>query len=33
MLHIRVVCVGRLKERFYADALAEYEKRERRFGK
>ena len=27
MLHIRVVCVGRLKERFYADALAEYEKR------
>ena len=27
MLHIRVVCVGRLKERFYTDALAEYEKR------
>ena len=27
MLHIRVVCVGRLKERFYADAMAEYEKR------
>ena len=27
MLHIRVVCVGKLKERFYADALAEYEKR------
>ena len=27
MLHIRVICVGRLKERFYADALAEYEKR------
>ena len=27
MLHIRIVCVGKLKERFYADALAEYEKR------
>ena len=27
MLHIRVVCIGRLKERFYADAMAEYEKR------
>ena len=23
MLHIRVVCVGRLKERFYTEALAE----------
>jgi len=27
MLHIRIICVGKLKERFYADALAEYEKR------
>ncbi|MBR4474114.1 MAG: 23S rRNA (pseudouridine(1915)-N(3))-methyltransferase RlmH [Oscillospiraceae bacterium] len=27
MLRIRIICVGKLKERFYADALAEYEKR------
>ena len=27
MLHVRVVCVGKLKERFYADAVREYEKR------
>ena len=27
MLHIRIICVGKLKERFYADAVAEYEKR------
>ena len=27
MLQIRIICVGRLKERFYADAMTEYEKR------
>ena len=27
MLCIRVLCVGKLKERFYAEAIAEYEKR------
>ncbi len=27
MLWIRLICVGKLKERFYKEALAEYEKR------
>jgi len=27
MLNIRVICVGRLRERFYTDAAAEYAKR------
>ncbi len=27
MLNIRIICVGKLKERFYTDAVAEYEKR------
>ncbi len=27
MLNIRLICVGKLKERFYAEAVAEYEKR------
>ena len=27
MLNIRVICVGKLKERFYADAASEYVKR------
>lgn len=31
MLNIRVICVGRLKERFYLDAAAEYSKRLSRF--
>ena len=33
MLQIRIICVGRLKERFYADAMTEYEKRLVRLGK
>jgi 23S rRNA (pseudouridine1915-N3)-methyltransferase len=31
MLNVRIVCVGRLKERFYLDAAAEYQKRLSRF--
>ncbi|MDE6589996.1 MAG: 23S rRNA (pseudouridine(1915)-N(3))-methyltransferase RlmH, partial [Oscillospiraceae bacterium] len=27
MIHIMVICVGKLKEQFYADAAAEYAKR------
>lgn len=27
MLNLRLICVGKLKERFYAEAVAEYEKR------
>lgn len=27
MLNIRLICVGKLKERFYTEAVAEYEKR------
>ena len=27
MLNIRLICVGKLKERFYAEAVAEYAKR------
>ena len=27
MMQIRVICVGKLKERFYADAVSEYSKR------
>ena len=27
MLGIRLICVGKLKERYFADAVAEYEKR------
>ncbi|MBQ1290268.1 MAG: 23S rRNA (pseudouridine(1915)-N(3))-methyltransferase RlmH, partial [Lachnospiraceae bacterium] len=27
MLNIRLICVGKLKERFYSDAVAEYSKR------
>ena len=33
MIGITVICVGRLKEAFYADAVKEYEKRLSRFGK
>lgn len=31
MYQVKIVCVGKLKERFYADACAEYEKRLRRY--
>ncbi|MCR5137284.1 MAG: 23S rRNA (pseudouridine(1915)-N(3))-methyltransferase RlmH [Oscillospiraceae bacterium] len=31
MLHIRLICVGKLKERFYQDAFAEYQKRLKTF--
>ena len=27
MLNIRLICVGKLKERFYSEAVAEYSKR------
>ena len=27
MLHVRLICVGKLKENFYREACAEYEKR------
>ena len=27
MLHIKLVCVGKMRERFYLDAFAEYQKR------
>lgn len=27
MLKVRLICVGKLKEKFYADAMAEYKKR------
>ncbi len=27
MLSIKIICIGKLKERFYADAAAEYQKR------
>ena len=27
MLTVKLICVGRLRERFYADAFAEYQKR------
>lgn len=27
MLNVQIICVGKLKEKFYADAVAEYEKR------
>lgn len=27
MLNVQVICVGKLKEKFYTDAVAEYEKR------
>ena len=27
MIHIYLLCVGKLKEKFYADAVAEYQKR------
>ena len=27
MLHVRLICVGKLKEKFYREACAEYEKR------
>lgn len=33
MLKIRVVCVGRLKEKYFSDACAEYLKRMQRFAK
>lgn len=26
-MHITVICVGKIKEKFYTDALAEYQKR------
>lgn len=31
MVHLQILCVGRLKERFYAEAAAEYEKRLRAY--
>ena len=31
MYKIKIVCVGKLKEKFYADAVAEYSKRLTRF--
>ena len=27
MLNVQIICVGKLKEKFYADAVAEYAKR------
>ena len=27
MLSVKLICVGKLKEKFYTDACAEYEKR------
>ena len=27
MMHVRLLCVGKLKERFYQEACAEYAKR------
>lgn len=27
MIHVYLICVGKLKEKFYADAVAEYQKR------
>ena len=32
MLRVKLICVGRLKETFYAGAFAEYEKRLSRYG-
>lgn len=31
MLHITLLCVGRMKEKYYSEALREYEKRLRRY--
>lgn len=31
MLRIRIICVGKLKERFYSDAVAEFKKRLSRY--
>lgn len=33
MLHIKIVCVGKIKKRFYSDACNEYAKRLKRFAK
>ncbi|MBQ4168071.1 MAG: 23S rRNA (pseudouridine(1915)-N(3))-methyltransferase RlmH, partial [Clostridia bacterium] len=30
-MKIRIICVGKLKERFYTDAVAEFKKRLSRF--
>ena len=32
-MHIRIIAVGKLKEKFFADAVSEYEKRLSRFAK
>ena len=31
MLHVKIICCGKLKEKFYIDACAEYEKRLSRY--
>ena len=32
-MNIKIVCVGKLKEKYFRDAIAEYEKRLSRFAK
>ena len=32
-MNIKIVCVGKLKEKYFKDAIAEYEKRLSRFAK
>ena len=32
-MNIKIVCVGKLKEKYFKDAIAEYQKRLRRFAK
>ena len=32
-MHIRIICVGKIKEKFYKDAVAEYQKRLSRYAR
>ena len=32
-MNIKILCVGKIKEKFYRDAVVEYEKRLSRYGK